>query len=250
MGLWILRGTRHDGLPTLDTTSAWKTRRKVVAFWLGIVSDMMMHPFLSVITPTGGSDSLSTVPDASLDTFDIYTDAALSDGQACIAWICAQTTEYTGTYRCQLPNGTPLHAELLVIWGANASLPYTIQKPLRVFTDSYAAYSEIFRPASEDATAAAIQSILRRHEKADRPIEIIWTPGHTGVPGGNTAAHAAAASAGGFTNLSLPPPLRINPYELLSQMAPSVATMHYVRTSLRAALPRRPSPLTVAMFRI
>ncbi|KAH7951467.1 hypothetical protein HPB52_009411 [Rhipicephalus sanguineus] len=69
-------------------------------------------------------------------------------------------------------------------------------KPLRVFTDSHSAYSEIFRPASEDATAAAIQSILRRHEKADRPIEIIWTPGHAGVPGGNTAAHAAAASAG------------------------------------------------------
>ncbi|KAH7982662.1 hypothetical protein HPB52_006472 [Rhipicephalus sanguineus] len=134
--------------------------------------------------------------EATLDTIDIYADAALSDGQACIAWVCAQTTEYTGAYRCHLPNGTPLQAELLAIWGATASLPYTIQKPLRVFTDSHSAYSEIFRPASEDATAAAIQSILRRHEKADRPIEIIWTPEHTGVPGGNTAAHAAAASAG------------------------------------------------------
>nr|XP_037284922.1 uncharacterized protein LOC119177837 [Rhipicephalus microplus] len=82
-------------------------------------------------------------------------------------------------YRRQVsPNG--LHAE---------------RKPLRVFTDSHAAYSEIFRPASEDTTAAAIQSIIRRHKKADRPIETIWTPGHTGVPWGNTAAHAAAASA-------------------------------------------------------
>ncbi|KAH8010100.1 hypothetical protein HPB51_024775 [Rhipicephalus microplus] len=85
-------------------------------------------------------------------------------------------------YRRQVsPNG--LHAE---------------RKPLRVFTDSHAAYSEIFRPASEDTTAAAIQSIIRRHKKADRPIETIWTPGHTGVPWGNTAAHAAAASADGL----------------------------------------------------
>ncbi|KAH7935067.1 hypothetical protein HPB52_003632 [Rhipicephalus sanguineus] len=124
-----------------------------------------------------------------------------------------QTTEYTGAYTCHLPNGTPMRAKLLGIWAATANLPYTIQKPLRVFIDSRAAYSEIFRPASEDAKAAAIQSIVRRHEKADTPIEIIWMPGHTVVRGGNTAADAAAASAGGSTNISLPPPPRVIPYQ-------------------------------------
>ena len=227
---------RHDDAPVLNQSlPPWETP---------IASRRFRRPISRHNDTARQVLATRQLREATLDTIDIYTDAAFSDGQASVAWICAQTTEYTGAYRCHLPNGTPMHAELLAIWGATASLPYTIQKPLRVFTDSHAAYSEIFRPASEDATAAAIQSILRRHEKADRPIEIIWTPGHTGVPGGNTAAHAAAASAGGSTNLSLPPPLRVNPYELLSQMAPSVATMHYVRTSLRHASKKRITQVT------
>ncbi|KAH7953072.1 hypothetical protein HPB49_004261 [Dermacentor silvarum] len=87
--------------------------------------------------------------------------------------------------RCGEDHGedrTP-HAELLAIWGATTSVPYTIRKSVRVYADSHTAYSEIFGPASEDATASSIQAILRRHEKANSPMEIIWTPGHTGVPG-------------------------------------------------------------------
>ncbi|KAH7937384.1 hypothetical protein HPB49_011435 [Dermacentor silvarum] len=159
--------------------------------------------------------------EASLDTIDIYTDSGISNDQAYMACVCTQTTAYSRAYSCHLPYGTPAHAEILATWGATTSLPYTIRKPVHVYTDSHTAYSEIFRPALEDATASTIQAILRRHDKANSPIEIIWTPGHTGVPGGNTAAHAAAATAGGSTNDYQPLPLRVNPYNLLGHMAPS-----------------------------
>ncbi|KAH7979018.1 hypothetical protein HPB49_007781 [Dermacentor silvarum] len=181
-------GQQHDDAPPLNMSlPPWETP---------IASRRIRRPISRNNVPARQLLATRQLKEASSDTIDIYTDAAISKDRAYMAWVCTQTTAHSGAYSCHLPSGTPAHAELLAIWGATASLPYTIRKPVRVYTDSHTAYSEIFRPASEDAAASAIQAILRRHEKANSPIEIIWTPGHTGVPGGNTAAHAAAASAG------------------------------------------------------
>lgn len=39
---------------------------------------------------------------------------------------------------------------------------------------------------------------LKRIQDNGTNVEILWTPGHTGTDGGNAAAHAVAAQAGGL----------------------------------------------------
>lgn len=84
----------------------------------------------------------------------------------------------------------------------------------------------------------------------------MWTPGHTGTDGGNEAAHAVAAQAGGLDySLSTPHPSSspnladLNPYlEMLRAGSPSRAFMHYIRVKLKTDSKRRlleatPAPL-------
>lgn len=156
-----------------------------------------------------------------------------------MAWVFTQNLyAYTGTYTCHLPSSTPMHDELLAIWRAIASHPYTRQKPAHVFTDSHTTYSEIFCLALEYTTRFSNSTNLSKHGQADNPIEIIWMLGHTDLPEGDTAAHATASSAGGTTNLSLLPPFGANLYELLSNTVSSVATMPYVHRVLQSITSR------------
>ncbi|KAH7935581.1 hypothetical protein HPB52_009989 [Rhipicephalus sanguineus] len=82
--------------------------------------------------------------------------------------------------------GLPKHTKVSAHESAGGLLP--LQDAIReAHTPHHMRMENTAQGPSEDVAPAAIQSILRRHEKADRLIEIIWTPGHTGVPGGNAA---------------------------------------------------------------
>ncbi|XP_040063382.1 uncharacterized protein LOC120837834 [Ixodes scapularis] len=171
----------------------------------------------------------------------IYTDASFLADRAGLAWHCTSRPELTGAHTCTLPQGTALQAELLAIWGGTCSIPnlpdlqreQTLTRTYRIYTDSVAALEELSTPTTEDATAVEIRKRLRMLQDLGADVQILWTPAHTGVPGGNAAAHAAATQARGSNVTTTPPSSQIpfaNPY--LTLMTPR-SFLHYLRTRIR-----------------
>lgn len=188
-------------------------------------------------------------------TIDIYTDAAIKNDMASMAWVSTSAPQHNGYHTCQLPGGATLHAELLAIWGAVNTIPIdmgdiveqNVRNNYRILTDSYEAVAELTVPTTDDAVANDTRKMLKRIQDNGTNVEIIWTPGHTGTDGGNAAAHAVAAQAGGLDytyssphSISSPNPADQNPYlKILAEGSPSRALMHYIRTKIKADSKRR-----------
>ncbi|KAH7959783.1 hypothetical protein HPB49_013833 [Dermacentor silvarum] len=208
--------------PTPDTISAWKIRRKVVAFWPGMASNMTTHLLLICIYPLGK-------PRLLLDAF-----AVLYLGTT---FLLANFLPHANSRKRLLTQGpiAPISRavpqRMLNSWLSWEPLKATHIPPghlsalIRIRTKP----TEIFRPILEDYTASAIQAILLRHKKANSPIEIIWTPGHTGVPGGNTAALRSSKNSergqrsSSSSPPSSPPPAKKKPSPVPQQL-PSAAS--------------------------
>ncbi|KAH7980328.1 hypothetical protein HPB49_015042 [Dermacentor silvarum] len=90
---------------------------------------------------------------------------------------------------------------------------------------------------------------VEKAQHIQEPLDLVTTEGSETPSTTDAKCHRKDCTPngwveGGSTNVAQPPPLRVNPYDLLSQMARSVTTMHYVRTSLRTASKQRLKQVT------
>lgn len=134
--------------------------------------------------------------DKAIDEMDVFTDAAVSNNAAAVAWACPEFPPLDGSRNISQVYGLVEEAELFGILGALQSIqenrPSLPQTKLRIITDSHVALRELNRPFSPNATATTILRKIQELRQESVHIRLVWTPAHTEGITGNQLAHMAA----------------------------------------------------------
>lgn len=134
--------------------------------------------------------------DKAEDELDIYTDAAVYESAAAIAWRCADVPLLSGSRQITNVYGLVEEAELFGILGALQHLQNHVSnlpsRKYRIITDSHVALRELNHPFSLNSTATTILRTIQELRCENVQIRMVWTPAHTLGTTGNHMAHNAA----------------------------------------------------------
>lgn len=140
---------------------------------------------------------------------DLFTDAAVTDTAAAIAWKCPELPQLDGSRTITNTCGLTDEAELFGILGAlqriqNHSEQLQTRK-FRVVTDSYVALRELNKAFTQNFTANSILKTVQELSFEGIKVRMAWTPAHTPGAQGNQLAHNSAREC--VQNPPLVPPV-------------------------------------------